>query len=107
MVARGEVNSVRHSTPDPPGCRRTCSSAPNSRAASARARIVAAAGRWAAGEEVLVTELSGGPLQRGTVVRVRESDLAVKFQRDDATTRGGALYEPLRPRASHRQVEGL
>ena len=101
------------------------------------ARIVAAGGRWAAGEEIVISELSGGPALRGTVIRAREGDLAVQFQRDDATTRrgamklvelavrrwadaretrhpgacgcmrGGALYEPLLPRAAHRRVEGV
>ena len=101
------------------------------------ARIISAGGRWSEGEEIVVTELAGGPSLRGTVVRFREGDLSVQFQRDDATTRrgamnlvdqavrrwadaretrhpgacacmrGGALYEPLLPRAAYRRVEGL
>lgn len=101
------------------------------------ARVVAAGGRWSAGEKIRLVELTGGPPLLGTVVRAREGDLAVKFERDDATTRrgamrlvdgasrrwagaretrhpaacgcqrGGVLYEPLRPRASHRKAEGL
>lgn len=99
------------------------------------ARIVGA-GRLSAGDEILVSELYGPPL-RATVVRAREGEIAVEFLRSDATTRrhgvklveaalqrwtearearhppacsclhGGALYEPLLPRSSHRRVEGL
>ena len=77
------------------------------------------------------------PAVRGKVLRAREGDLSVQFQRDDATTRrgaiklvelavrrwadarearhpgacacmrGGALYEPLLPRAAYRRLEGL
>ena len=100
------------------------------------ARIVSAGGKWLEGGEILITELTGGPSLRGKVLRVRENDLSVQFQRDDATTRrgaiklvelamrrwsdaretrhpgacgcmsGGPLYEPLLPRAAHRRVEG-
>ena len=74
---------------------------------------------------------------RATVIRSREGELAIQFLRSDATTRrngvklvdaalqrwndaresrhppacgcqnGGALFEPLLPRAAHRRVEGL
>jgi hypothetical protein len=101
------------------------------------ARVVAAGGRWLAGEEILITELSGGPPLRGKVIRAREGELAVQFVRTDATTRrnavrlveaalfrwhdarethhpvacgctqGGALFEPLLPRAAHRRAEGM
>ncbi len=101
------------------------------------ARLVSAGGRWIEGAEIVITELTGGPTLRGLVLRASEGDLSVQFQRDDATTRrgaiklvelavrrwadaretrhpgacgcmrGGALYEPLLPRAAYRQVEGL
>lgn len=101
------------------------------------ARVVGAGGKWREGEEILLTERTFGLALRGTVLRAREGDLSVRFQRDDATTRrgaiqlvelavrrwaharetrhpgacacmrGGALYEPLLPRAAYRRVEGL
>ena len=100
------------------------------------ARLVGGGGRWAAGDEILISELSGPPM-RATVIRSREGELAIQFLRSDATTRrngvklvdaalqrwndaresrhppacgcqnGGALFEPLLPRAAHRRVEGL
>ena len=99
------------------------------------ARLVGG-GRWSPGDEILISELYGPPL-RATVVRARDREIAIEFVRSDATTRrhgvklveaalarwhdaretrhppacrcadGGALYEPLLPRASHRRVEGL
>jgi hypothetical protein len=101
------------------------------------ARIVSAGGSWLEDQEILVTEMSGGPPLRGKVIRTRAGEVAIHFQRSDATTRrnairlfeqavqrwneasdtrhpaacgcsrGGALYEPLFPRAAHRRVEGL
>jgi hypothetical protein len=101
------------------------------------ARIVSAGGRWSVGQEILIRELSRGSPLRGTVVRAREGEIAVQFQRTDATTRrgavqlvelalqrwndareshhpaacgcmrGGALFEPLLPRAAHRRAEGI
>jgi hypothetical protein len=101
------------------------------------ARVVSAGGTWCEGEEILISELSGGPPLRGKVIRAREGEIAVQFVRSDATTRrhavrlveaavqrwrdarethhpiacgctrGGALFEPLLPRAAHRRVEGV
>jgi hypothetical protein len=101
------------------------------------ARIVSAGGKWLEGEEILSTEMSGGTPLRGKVIRTRGGEVAIHFQRSDATTRrnavrlfeeamqrwseardtrhpaacgcsrGGALHEPLFPRAARRRVEGL
>jgi hypothetical protein len=101
------------------------------------ARIVSAGGKWLEGQEILITEMAGGPPLRGKVVRTRDGEVAIHFHLSDATTRrnairlfaqavqrwnearekrhpaacgcsrGGALYEPLFPRAAHRRVEGL
>jgi hypothetical protein len=101
------------------------------------ARIVAAGGKWCEGQEILITEMAGGPPLRGKVIRTRDGEVAIHFQRSDATTRrnairlfeqavqrwsvardtrhpaacgcsrGGALYEPLFPRAAQRRMEGL
>ena len=100
------------------------------------ARLAGGGGRWMPGDDLYISELSGWPM-RARVVRAREGELAIPFSRADATTRrngvrlveaalqrwndaretrhpaacgcmnGGALYEPLLPRASHRRVEGL
>ncbi len=100
------------------------------------ARLVSTGGKWAMGEEILISELSGGPALRGKVTRTREGELAVQFQRADANTRrgalrlieaaverwsaarethhpaacgcprGGALFEPLLPKALHRWSQG-
>ncbi len=100
------------------------------------ARVVGGGGRWAPGDEVIISELSGPPL-RGNIIRSRDGEMAIQFLRSDATTRrngvklvdaalqrwndaresrhpaacgcqnGGALFEPLLPRAAHRRVEGL
>jgi hypothetical protein len=101
------------------------------------ARVVAGGGKWSAGEEILISEITGGPPLRGHVIRAREGEIVLRFQRTDATTRrnalrlveaavqrwsnarethhpgacacmrGGALFEPLLPRAAHRRVEGM
>jgi len=101
------------------------------------ARIAAAGAPWSPGEEILISDLSGGPSLCGKVTRARDGEVAVEFQRADATTRrsavklldsaierwknarearhpaacgcsrGGALFEPLLPRSAHRRVEGL
>lgn len=100
-------------------------------------RVLGAEGRWGPGEEIVLSELSGGPPLRGLVIWSHDGEIAVKFLRADATTRrnavklvdaalqrwtdaresrhpaacgctlGGALFEPLRPRAAHRRMEGL
>jgi len=101
------------------------------------ARVVSAGGRWSGGEEILISELAGGSPLRGKVIRAREGEIGLQFVRSDATTRrnavrlvdaarqrwrgaretrhpiacgcmhGGALFEPLLPRAAHRRVEGV
>jgi hypothetical protein len=101
------------------------------------ARIVSAGEGWSVGGAILITEMSGGPSLRGKVIRARGGEVAIHFQHSDATTRrnairlfeeavqrwnaagdtrhpaacgcsrGGALYEPLFPRAAHRRVKGL
>ena len=97
------------------------------------ARLGAVPGGWKAGEEIFVSDLSGGPPLRGVVVWSRDGEVAVRFQRDDATTRrnavklvdsaierwrnarearhpqacacsrGGALFEPLLPHSTRRR----
>jgi hypothetical protein len=101
------------------------------------ARVAAAGGVWVQNEEILLSDLAGGPSLHGRVVWSRDGEIAVKFLRADVTTRrnaiklvetaverwnnarearhpaacdcgrGGALFEPLLPRSAHRRVEGL
>lgn len=101
------------------------------------ARVLSAGGRWTVSEEIVLTDLAGGPPLRGEVIRARDGDFSVQFQRNDATTRrnamklvetvmqrwnearetrhplscgcgrGGALFEPLLPRSASRRVEGM
>ncbi|MGZ6141754.1 MAG: PilZ domain-containing protein [Myxococcales bacterium] len=101
------------------------------------ARVAGAGGAWAPGDDIFLTDLAGGPRLRGSVIRSREGEIAIAFDRIDATTRrnamrlleaafdrwrnaregrhpagcdclrGGALLEPLLPRSAHRRVEGL
>ncbi|MCA1829006.1 MAG: PilZ domain-containing protein [Myxococcales bacterium] len=101
------------------------------------ARVSTAGAPWNPGEEIFISDLSGGPSLCGTVARVRDGEVAVAFVRSDATTRrnavrlvnsaierwrdaretrhpaacgcarGGALFEPLVPRSARRRVQGL
>lgn len=101
------------------------------------ARVAGAGGIWGAGEDLFLTDTAGGPRLRGRVVWARDGELALAFDRADATTRrnavrlfdsalerwrtarearhpgacdclsGGALLEPLLPRSAHRRLEAL
>jgi hypothetical protein len=100
------------------------------------ARLVSTGGKWSSGEEIQIFELAGGPPLIGKVLRSREGEVAVQFVRADANTRrgalrlleqalgrwsearethhpaacgcpnGGALLEPLLPKALHRFTQG-
>ena len=99
------------------------------------ARFAGAGGAWVPGEQVSIAELGGGATLRGKVAWSRSGEMAIEFTRSDSSTRvavtrlmetavkrwsearevlhpgmcrcdaGGAVLEPLLPRAAHRHAE--
>jgi hypothetical protein len=99
------------------------------------ARFAGAGGVWSAGEQVAIAPMGGGSALKGKVAWSRSGEMAIEFERTDATTRiaatklmegaikrwsearevyhpgpclcdqGGPVLEPLLPRAAHRRAE--
>jgi hypothetical protein len=96
---------------------------------------VTGAGDWTTGEQILLSDFTGGPTLRGEVSRSHDGEVGIRFQRAEATTRrgavrlvdsaierwrsarearhpaacgcgrGGALFEPLLPRSAPKRMQ--
>src|SRR5262249_39605965 len=82
---------VRAPRARPPRAGRLSAMAGRAEVSAGGARIVSPSGAWRPGEEIFVSALAGGPSLCADVVWSRDSEVAIRFRREEATTRRNAV----------------